>query len=143
MEYGLDLRKVRKQTIKRLSDHFYGKDPTGKELIFNNYYMELNGKPFMGISGECHYSRVHEGQWEDTIQRMKMGGINIIATYIFWIHHEEEEGKFRFDGNKIYESSCSYVKSMECMSLLESVHLIMARCGMAVFLTGCTVSRLK
>lgn len=100
MEYGLDLRKVRKQTIKRLSDHFYGKDPTGKELIFNNYYMELNGKPFMGISGECHYSRVHEGQWEDTIQRMKMGGINIIATYIFWIHHEEEEGKFRFDGNK-------------------------------------------
>ena len=31
---------------------------------------------------------------------MKAGGINIIATYIFWIHHEEEEGRFRFDGNR-------------------------------------------
>lgn len=31
---------------------------------------------------------------------MKMGGINIVSTYVFWIHHEEQEGVFRFDGNR-------------------------------------------
>lgn len=31
---------------------------------------------------------------------MKMCGINIISTYIFWIQHEEEEGVFDFSGRK-------------------------------------------
>ena len=31
---------------------------------------------------------------------MKMCGINVISTYIFWIHHEEEEGVFDFSGRK-------------------------------------------
>ncbi len=99
MEYHLDLRNTRKESIRRLSDKFYGISPDGQELTINNYYMEMNENPFMGISGECHYSRVHENQWEDTILKMKMGGINIISTYVFWIHHEEVEGNFRFDGN--------------------------------------------
>ena len=98
MEYCLDLKKPKQKSLERLSDKFYGKDPAGNEISFTNYYMELNGSPFFGISGECHFSRIHEQQWEDTILKMKMGGINIISTYIFWIHHEEEEGKFRFDG---------------------------------------------
>ena len=31
---------------------------------------------------------------------MKMCGINVISTYIFWIHHEEEEGVFDFSCRK-------------------------------------------
>ena len=31
---------------------------------------------------------------------MKMCGINVISTYIFWIHHEEKEGVFDFSGRK-------------------------------------------
>ena len=31
---------------------------------------------------------------------MKMCGINVISTYIFWIHHEEEEVVFDFSGRK-------------------------------------------
>lgn len=30
--------------------------------------------------------------------KMKMGGISVVATYLFWIHHEEEEGVFDFTG---------------------------------------------
>ncbi|WP_310602165.1 beta-galactosidase [Anaerosporobacter sp.] len=100
MENKINLTSYRKRERTKLSDKFYGKDPSGKELSFTNYYMEMNGKPFFGITGECHFSRVHENQWEDTILKMKMGGINIIATYMFWIHHEEIEGQFRFDGNR-------------------------------------------
>lgn len=101
MEHYMDLRKVEEKRIVPLSEKFYGKDRvSGRELSFTNYYMQIDGKPFMGISGECHYSRVHENQWEDTILKMKMGGINIVSSYVFWIHHEEAEGIFRFDGNR-------------------------------------------
>ena len=65
MEHQLNLRNFKKKEIHRLSDRFYGKSEDGKELSFNNYYMEMNGNPFFGISGECHYSRVSEDQWED------------------------------------------------------------------------------
>ena len=101
MEHVLDLTRVKGEKRFPLSGKFYGKDVIrGRELSFTNYYMRMNGKPFLGISGECHYARVHERQWEDTLLKMKMGGINTVATYVFWIHHEEQEGKFRFDGNR-------------------------------------------
>lgn len=101
MTYDIDLSRTRKEHIFPLSDRFRGKNTvTEDEISFTNSSMMLNGRPFFGISGECHYARVHESQWEDTILKMKAGGINIIATYVFWIHHEEEEGVFRFDGNR-------------------------------------------
>ncbi len=96
----MDLRKIRKQKVEKLSDKFCGRDNRGNEMAFTSYYLTINGKPFFGIQGECHYSRVHEGQWEDTVMKMKMGGINTVSTYCFWNHHEEEEGRFRFDGNR-------------------------------------------
>lgn len=100
MNYTIDLKNPRNQKVEKLSDKFCGKDSAGNEMAFTNYYLTVNGKPFFGILGECHYSRVHESQWEDTILKMKMGGINIVATYCFWNHHEEIEGQFRFDGNR-------------------------------------------
>ena len=31
---------------------------------------------------------------------MKAGGINTVSTYVFWIHHEEEQGKFDWSGQR-------------------------------------------
>lgn len=98
--YHLDLTDHKEKKIFPLSEKFRGKDPNGNEISFTNYYMQYNGRPFFGISGEYHYSRVHEEQWEDTILKMKMGGLNIISTYCFWNHHEEEEGVFNFEGRR-------------------------------------------
>ncbi|MBQ8956173.1 MAG: beta-galactosidase [Lachnospiraceae bacterium] len=100
MPYEIDITKTERVPVSRLSDKFFGKDPDGRELGFTNDSMILDGKPFYAISGECHYSRVPEGRWEDTILKMKAGGINIISTYVFWNVHEEFEGKFRFDGRR-------------------------------------------
>ena len=47
-----------------------------------------------------HYSRVPEKEWRREIQKMKAGGITTLATYVFWIHHEAEEGKWDWSGNK-------------------------------------------
>lgn len=97
--YCLDLRR-RPKEIR--SDHarMGGVDPRGNRIGFTNYYMELNGRPFCPISGEFHYSRYPYKSWEDEIVKMKMSGVNIVSTYVFWNHHEEEEGFFDWSGNK-------------------------------------------
>lgn len=77
-----------------------GRNPAGDEIGFTNYYMELNGKPYFAICGEFHYSRYPETQWETEINKMKASGINILATYIFWNHHEEIEGHYDWLGNR-------------------------------------------
>ena len=100
MSSVLSLKNLKEKNICELDQNFRGKNPAGDEISFTNYYMQKNGKPFFGISGEFHYSRIMDSRWEDEIIKMKMAGINIIATYVFWIHHEEEEGIFDFTGRR-------------------------------------------
>ena len=96
--YHLDVSKTAEKVIYPLGGKFSGRDPSGREIGFTNYYMTVDGKPFFGVSGEMHYSRVAPDQWEDAVVKMKCGGVNILSTYVFWNVHEEEEGVFRFDG---------------------------------------------
>ncbi len=71
----------------------------GEKLDLNNYYLRRNGRPVLPIMGEFHYSRYPRAEWEQSLLQMKAAGIQTIALYCFWIHHEQEEGKFRFDDN--------------------------------------------
>lgn len=100
MSYELDLRHLKEKKIYSLGENFKGRSEKGEELSFTNYYMMKNGVPFFGISGEFHYSRMSDKRWEDELMKMKLCGINVVSTYVFWIHHEEEEGRFRFDGRR-------------------------------------------
>ena len=52
------------------------------------------------IMGEIHPTRVNADDWEQEILKMKEGGINTIATYLFWAHHEPQNGKFDWTGNR-------------------------------------------
>ena len=100
MNYYLDLSQATKDSYYSLGEDFQCHAENGDTISFNNYYMERNGKPYFGISGEFHFSRMSRTRWDDEILKMKMCGINTIATYLFWIHHEEEEGKFDFTGQR-------------------------------------------
>jgi len=84
------------------SDHLKmgGVNPKGERIDVNNFYMSIAGKPVIPVMGEFHYSRYPAEQWEEEILKMKAGGINVIPTYVFWCIHEEQEGKFRWDGNR-------------------------------------------
>jgi len=75
-------------------------NPKGEKLDLNNYFLRKGGKPILPIMGEFHYSRYPRAEWEQSLLQMKAAGIQIIALYNFWIHHEQEEGKFRFDDNR-------------------------------------------
>ena len=76
MQNYIDVSKIKEKEIYSLGKKFFGEGPQGT-IGFTNYYLEENGTPFFGIAGECHYARVHESQWEDTILKMKMCGISI------------------------------------------------------------------
>lgn len=98
-EYSIDVKKTEKE-IYPLNTKLGGSNEIGESYCLTNYYIEKNGRPFFGICGEFHYSRYNCDNWEDEIIKMKMGGINIIPTYVFWNHHEEEQGVFDWNGNK-------------------------------------------
>ncbi|HEY4208240.1 MAG TPA: beta-galactosidase [Puia sp.] len=74
--------------------------PRGKELLVNSRYLTIGGVPQIPVMGELQYSRMPRERWEDEILKMKAAGVNIIATYSFWNHHEEVEGSFDWNGNK-------------------------------------------
>jgi hypothetical protein len=67
---------------------------------YNSKYLTKNDKPWFPIMGEIHYSRVPRKEWEDSLYKMKAGGIEVVSTYCIWIHHEEVEGQYDFDDNK-------------------------------------------
>lgn len=100
MENRLSLKGLPEKKIFDLGDGFRGENGRGDEISFTNFYMMKNHKPFFGVSGEFHFSRMSDERWEDEIIKMKMAGINIVSTYVFWIHHEEEEGVFDFSGRR-------------------------------------------
>lgn len=74
----------------------YGDD----DYQITDRYFVKNKKPWLPVSGEIHYSRVPREVWEIELDKMKEAGISIISTYVFWIHHEEIEGEFLWDGNR-------------------------------------------
>ena len=77
-----------------------GKNPAGDEINANSYFIERNGKPFIPVVGELHYSRYPSERWEEAILKMKAGGINIVSSYVFWNIHERKEGKFDWQGRQ-------------------------------------------
>ncbi|GAA2280044.1 hypothetical protein GCM10010145_60220 [Streptomyces ruber] len=48
--------------------------------------------------GEFHLSRYPAADWREELLKIRAGGIDLVATYLFWNHHEEERGTLRFDG---------------------------------------------
>lgn len=71
-----------------------------QQTFYNHKSLLKNGKPWFPVMGEFHFSRYPAECWEQEIRKMKAGGVNILSTYVIWIHHEEEEGCFDFSGRR-------------------------------------------
>lgn len=100
MQYTINARGFRPKPLFDLGADFSGIAPNGGTLGFNNYYMLRDGKPILPVSGEFHFSRMDPCRWEDELIKLRMGGVNVVATYVFWNHHECDEGSFDFSGRR-------------------------------------------
>jgi hypothetical protein len=68
--------------------------PDGSTLSLDSRSLLLNGQYWTPVMGEFHYSRLPANEWREELLKLKAGGVDIVSTYVFWIHHEEIEGRF-------------------------------------------------
>lgn len=76
------------------------RSPTGREITVNSQSLLRDGLPWLPVMGEFHYARYPETEWRDELLKMQAGGIDIVASYQFWIHHEEQEGRWDWLGRR-------------------------------------------
>ncbi|HTJ38740.1 MAG TPA: beta-galactosidase [Dactylosporangium sp.] len=67
-------------------------------LALTDRHLLRDGRPWVPVSGELHYSRVPRERWAERLELMRSGGVTVVSTYVPWIHHEAERGAARFDG---------------------------------------------
>ncbi len=63
-------------------------------ICFNRDCYLIGDKPFYLLSGEFHYFRVPKRDWKTRMRLFKEAGGNTLATYVPWLLHEPEEGRF-------------------------------------------------
>jgi len=98
MTYGF--KKYKKEIVK--GDHLnLGQTrDDGKSISINSRFISKDGIPWIGVMGEYHYVRDNCENWEIELAKMKAGGITTVATYVFWIYHQEIEEKYDFSGDR-------------------------------------------
>lgn len=74
--------------------------PGNHTITVDSRSLRFDGRPKVFISGEFHFSRCPEAEWRDELLKMRAGGVSMVTTYIFWIHHEETEGAWDWSGQR-------------------------------------------
>ena len=59
----------------------------------------IRGQRQLLICAEIHYSRSPRQLWPTILDNSVKGGINCIATYVFWNVHEPERDVYNFAGD--------------------------------------------
>ncbi|QTE38418.1 beta-galactosidase [Mucilaginibacter gossypii] len=64
-----------------------------------------DGKFIQIHSGEMHFARIPKAYWKQRLQMLRAMGMNAVATYVFWNHHEVSPGvwDFKTDNRDIRE----------------------------------------
>ncbi|MFZ3341042.1 MAG: beta-galactosidase [Terriglobales bacterium] len=75
-------------------------NPDGHSITVNSRYLMRDGKPWLPVMGEFHFSRYPHQYWEEELLKMKAAGIQIVSSYVIWIHHEEIQGQFDWSGDR-------------------------------------------
>lgn len=75
-------------------------NPGGSVIGVDPVSLRLDGARWMPVMGELHYTRVPAAIWRESLLKMKAGGIDLVSSYVFWIHHEEAEGEFDWSGDR-------------------------------------------
>lgn len=70
------------------------------EISYNSKTLLKDGKPWMPTMGEIQYSRTERRYWKEDLYKAKAAGVEIVSSYVMWIHHEEIENHYDFRGNK-------------------------------------------
>lgn len=67
-------------------------------LGLTSRYLERDGRPWVPVSGEIHYARLPRERWRERLLLARSGGVDVVSTYVTWIHHEPSRGRVDFTG---------------------------------------------
>lgn len=84
------------------SDHLHlgaGTGPHGT-IGANSRYLTRDGRPWLPVMGEFHFTRFPASGWEEEILKMKAAGVSIVATYVIWNQIELAPGKLDWTGDR-------------------------------------------
>jgi beta-galactosidase len=73
---------------------------SGHTIDVNSRYLLRDGKPWLPVMGEFHYTRFPAEYWDQELAKMRTAGIDIVSSYVIWQHHEEHEGQFDWSGDR-------------------------------------------
>jgi len=92
---------VRPTPLELRRDHLrlQGEAPDGRTLGANSHYLERNGQPYLPVIGEFHFARYRAAGWERELAKIKAGGVDTVATCVFWILHEPRPGVWDWTGD--------------------------------------------
>lgn len=74
--------------------------PDGSTLTLDSRSLLFNGRRWTPVMGEFHYARYPAADWAAELAKLQAGGVDVVATYVFWIHHEETEGTWDWTGDR-------------------------------------------
>ncbi|KAK1422984.1 hypothetical protein QVD17_18277 [Tagetes erecta] len=86
-------------TLMFVSSDIDDNEYTPGRVTYNSKSVIVGGNPILIFSGSIHYPRSTPDMWPDIIRLAKEGGLNTIATYVFWNVHEPVQGQLNFTGN--------------------------------------------
>ncbi|MGA4992816.1 beta-galactosidase [Nonomuraea bangladeshensis] len=69
-------------------------------ITVNSRHLSRRGRPWFPIMGEFHYGRYPAAEWREELLKVRAGGVTVVATYVFWILHEERRGLFDWSGDR-------------------------------------------
>ncbi|MDT7838484.1 beta-galactosidase [Aquabacterium sp. OR-4] len=72
----------------------------GRSLAVHSQGLELDGRPWLPIMGEFHYSRCPADEWPLELAKLRAGGVTVVASYVIWNHHEPQPGQWQWDGQR-------------------------------------------
>jgi len=85
-------------------------NPQGHTVTADSRSLLFDGVRVIPVGGEFQYSRYPREEWREALRKMKAGGVSIVSTYVFWIHHEEERGQFDWRGRRSLRSFLEQVR---------------------------------
>lgn len=98
--HELDLSRPAAARNEQRFDFGSSRSPQGLEIAADGVSLLENGRRVMPVMGEIHYARLPPAEWRGALLKMKAGGITIAASYVFWIFHEEQRGRWNWSGQR-------------------------------------------
>lgn len=84
----------------------------------NNIYFTKDGRPFLPVTGELHFSRLPRKFWKRELLKMKDSGITVVSTYVFWNYHQPDKNTFDFSGDNDIAAFLNICKEIDLPCIL-------------------------